>query len=288
MLLRRIIAPIVALGFVVAAASADVLYFTNESAGQIEQIAPGGVVTPLVNIANPTALAYDPVNNDLYVSVEEPAVSPQFYVIDQVTLSGIITPLADRFNTIAAMTFDSHGDLFFTVGGGSIDEISSAGALTTYATGLGIPVGIVCDSSGNVYAASDSGNYIYSVLPNHQAVEIFHTPGDVSGLTISPTNVLYAASLTKIYEFTESGSGGAYATATSGDFGSLAFGSNDQLFAVNGNAVDVITDARLSQFATISGFVGQLADVVPEPRAGLIVLVAAGCAMCRRFRGRVR
>jgi hypothetical protein len=283
----RIIAPVLSLIVFAATARADVLYFTT--GGQIERISGNGTVTPLVvGLGDSAGLAYNAITNDLYVAVGQPAVAPVTYVIDQVSLSGVVTPFVGGFSgQIAAMSFDSHGDLFVTQGSGTIDEISSAGNASTYVSGLGTAVGVVCDSGGNVYAATDSGNYIDSILPIHQFIEIFHTPGDVSGLTIDPANNLYASSLTDIYKFTTSGSGGVYATASTGDFGSLAYGSNGQLFAVNGDTVDDIVGGNVSPYATISGFVGEMVDVVPEPRMGIVfVLLVAGSLGMRRAHGR--
>jgi glucose/arabinose dehydrogenase len=69
---------------------------------------------------------------------------------------------------ISHMTFDSSGNMYITnwyIQG--VDEITPAGVLSTYATGIVNPTGMAFDSSGNLYVSSETPNgFVSKVTPN--------------------------------------------------------------------------------------------------------------------------
>jgi sugar lactone lactonase YvrE len=292
MLHRRTIASLLSMLVFAAAARADVIYFTNESTGQIQQIAPNGNVSVLVGgFVSPAGLAYNPATQSLFAAVFVPPVSPEAYAIDQISLSGTVTTFTNFVSPagVPGLAFNSQGDLFASVSTGTVGEIPpSGGAATPYASGLGELLGLAFDSHGNLFAATDTGNFIDEIpAGGGSASNFFHTSGDPNGLAIDSSNNVYLASRANIYKVTPSGSGSVYATASSGNFTRLAVGSNGQLFAVNGDTVDDIVGGNVSPYATISGFVGEMVDVVPEPSMGVVlVLIGVWSVGMRRAHGR--
>jgi sugar lactone lactonase YvrE len=66
------------------------------------------------------------------------------------------------------LAFNSAGILFVAnTSGGSIDELTSGGTLSTFATGLQNPSGLAFDSAGDLFDTDFSGNAIYEFVNNH-------------------------------------------------------------------------------------------------------------------------
>ena len=120
----------------------------------IDKITPGGVVTTFASgFNNPGGLVFDSSGN-LFLADSGNGV------IDKITPSGVVSFFATAGGY--GLTIDSNGNLFLATGGVSVDEITSAGVVSTFATGMTDTNFLAFDSSGNLFVSDDSGE-IYKV-----------------------------------------------------------------------------------------------------------------------------
>jgi hypothetical protein len=287
---RRRIAVAAILCLCAAAARADIIFATDETDGSILQIAPNGLFSTLassVPLVAPTGLAFDAATNELVVGVAEQGSSPALYAIDQVGFSGSVTTLVSGLTApISGLTFDNHGNLFASIEQqGVVDEISPAGTVTPYATGLGEVLSLQFDSHGDLFVNSDTGNETYEIAPGGSVSKFFHEAGDLEGLAIDNENNVYVSSGSEIYKVTSSGSSSVFASGTALN---LYFGSSWQLFATEGDSLGMTTGGSIANYATTTGYLGAITDPstslpVPEP-AGLGILALAVCFFRRLSR----
>lgn len=158
--------------------STGVIYVTDTGNDTIRKITPDGTVTTLAGSPgvqgsvdgvgtaaefwNPSGIAFDPANGDLYVT--------EYSTIRQVAPNGTVTTLAGqslqvgevdgqgsaaRFSGPSGIVFDaSSGDLYvadFT--GSALRKVTLAGAVTTVAIGIRGPDAISVDASGDLYVS---------------------------------------------------------------------------------------------------------------------------------------
>lgn len=119
-------------------------------------------------------------------------------------------------------------------GNNSIVEISSAGAVSTFASGLDVPADLAFDSSGNLFEADEGSGKIYEFVNN--------------GGTLSTTPVLYASGLDKPYGLA---------------FGLLGLGLYVSEYG-NGDIADVAANGTVTTFASGLGGPEGLAFASPE------------------------
>lgn len=81
----------------------------------------------------------------------------------------------------SGLAFDANGYLYASSRAeGTVYRISPAGAITTYAEGMGIATGIAFDRDGNLFVGDRSGT-IFKIIPSA-------TPGEQPGSALNPHN----------------------------------------------------------------------------------------------------
>jgi sugar lactone lactonase YvrE len=117
----------------------------------------------------------------------------------------------------------------------NIYEFTPSGAKSTYASGLGDPVGLAFNSTGNLFEADSYSGNIYEFAPNGGSTTFASGLNYPYGLAFDSAGNLFEADLTGgyIYEFTP---GGVQSTFASGVYlpNSLAFDSAGNLFVGTG------------------------------------------------------
>src|SRR5215472_12707131 len=125
--------------------------------------------------------------------------------------------------------------LVSTYTGGAIYQIAPNGSVSTFASGLNFPIGMVYDSSGNLFVANTADNglgagYISKIAPNGTQ-STFASGINPHSLAFNSAGDLFAADYNSgnIYEFTP---GGVRSTFASGftDPLSLTFDTSGNLF----------------------------------------------------------
>ena len=162
----------------VAFDSSGNLFIADKANNVIRKVNPSGIITTVVfssQITSPTGVAVDGAGN-LFI--------PTGSVIRKVNPSGQLTTVAGTssggytgdggfatnatFNTISGVAVDTSGNLFIAdKNNNAIRKVNTNGIITTIvsiAGGLSAPLGIVVDSTGNLFIPS--GNVIRKVATN--------------------------------------------------------------------------------------------------------------------------
>jgi sugar lactone lactonase YvrE len=153
------------------------------------------------------------------------------------------------------LAFDSFGNLFVANtdfdNPGSIYKYTPNGNRTTFASGLGTPVGLAFNS-GSLFVADAGSGTIYKFSPTGSK-SIFATGLSPNSLTFDTTGNLFETDETgNIYKFDSNGNRTTFASGVdvNGVVG-LVFDGDGNLFVSNGNSITKITPAGSpSTFAT--------------------------------------
>jgi probable HAF family extracellular repeat protein len=151
-----------------------------------------------------------------------------------------VDSIASDYTETGGMAFDAQGNVYFASGDpssgiGSVYMIAPGGAVTTYATGLGVlPSGLAFDSHGNLFVsnnANGSNGVIYKVTPSG-TVSTFATGLPYAySMAIDSSDNLFVCNLytsTAISKITPSGSVSTFAYVGLGAAG-LGFDSGGNL-----------------------------------------------------------
>ncbi|MCC7265032.1 MAG: hypothetical protein IT369_21200, partial [Candidatus Latescibacteria bacterium] len=139
----------------VTADAAGNLYVSNYNNGQISKVTPGGVVSVFAaGLGTPDGLVIG-TGGDLFVGdrgqsriMRVPAAGGTPTVFASTAALGI--PLG--------VTGDSQGNLYVAnYSGGTLSKVSTAGVVSSFASGFTQPTGVAFDPSGNLFVSSSTG-----------------------------------------------------------------------------------------------------------------------------------
>jgi sugar lactone lactonase YvrE len=153
-----------------------VLYVTEANHQEVDRIRPGGQVTRVVDLSTlfvpppnwqgPTGITYH--HGNLYVATLGTfPVRPGTENLYELTPSGFIKIAASGLTAVLGVAFDARGRLFAletdtvagfpgpqAVGSGKVVCVNSDGTLTTVASGLTFPTGMIFGPHGNLYVSN--------------------------------------------------------------------------------------------------------------------------------------
>lgn len=142
---------------------------------------------------------------------------------------------------------------------GVISSISTAGTVTTFASGLSAPSGLAFDAVGNLFEADEGSGNIFKFTPAGVKSTFATGLNQPYGLTVSFTGEVYVSTVgpggSAIYKYSADGltratlATGATVTSPHG----MAVDRNGNLFVANSSHVDKFTPGGVqSQFGTAS------------------------------------
>ena len=97
--------------------------------------------------------------------------------IQQVTSAGVVSTFSSGTPSPTGLVLDGSGNLYESDTNGTISKISRAGVVSTFETGFGIPAGLAIDASGNLYVAEYALCQVSKITPNGN-VSVFATGSD--------------------------------------------------------------------------------------------------------------
>lgn len=211
---------------------AGMMYVANYSDGTIIQVMPGGITQTTVykGLSHPMGVYYK-APTDLFVACEGDGT------IQKITLGTRVTgyTYAAGFSMPAGITFDDAGNMYVTnMGSNSISRLDLDHSLTTFATGLNKPMGIVFtgpaglksfkvvnNGSGSIFTVDGTG-VVYSFVTglnsphfiiSDKSYNIFVTNGNSDIIEITPSKIAftYTTDLSDPYGLVMDTSGLVYA-----------------------------------------------------------------------------
>src|ERR1035437_5573895 len=108
-----------------------------------------------------------------------------------VFVKAVLTALA---SLMLPLTRASADEVYVCGYGGPLQKLSTNGIaslVTTDLSGLGGPIGLVCDNVGNVYAGEPSRSRIWRFSPDGNTFVAGFLDDSVSGLAFDTTGILY-------------------------------------------------------------------------------------------------
>lgn len=153
---------------------------------------------------------------------------------------------------IAALSIDSHGDLFaVNYDDGYIFKITPGGTQSIFTYSPPSVNSLAADSLDNLYAANDSLNEIVKITPGGSQSH-FATLGGADGLVYSSGSLFAGTSTNAIVKFASNGTESLYFSGLPYNPISLAFDAAGDLYEAdaNGNIYEVTSNSTLHPFAT--------------------------------------
>ena len=227
----RLVLPLLALGFTVKIASAQ-LYEADTSSGRILEFTPAGIESTFASdLSAPVGVALDAAGN-LFVSASGSGKIVKF------TPGAVKTTFASGLSKPWGLAFDASGNIFVSASGsGQISKFTPAGVETAFATGLNQPMGLAFDAFGNLFVGTSTGvagaGEVLKFTPS--GTESIFATGlfDPTSLAFGSGGNLYVADHddARIYRFTPRG---VKSTFASGPTFGLAFDAFGDLFSSDG------------------------------------------------------
>ncbi|HEV2453679.1 MAG TPA: hypothetical protein VGY98_05430 [Verrucomicrobiae bacterium] len=254
----------------VAGASAQNLFVSNFTTGDIYEITPGGVQSVFASGMNyPFGIAFNNAG-DLYVA--NTALDGGNGYISEITPNGTQSTFASGIDP-KALAVNGAGDVFEAdYNSGNIYEYTPSGTQSTFATGLSTPQVLAFNSAGNLFVGGGYGNgngTIIEITPSGNQSLFASGLSFPGGMAFNSAGDLFVGDETggAIYEYTPQGVQSTF-TTVNGDLNGLAFNNAGDLFAATseGPIIEITPSGSQSTFATQSGNPNGLAfQPVPEP-----------------------
>lgn len=260
-----------------ASLTAQNLYLSGGSGGDLYRFAPDGTRTTITSGLLYSGLACDNLGN-LYAASAAPAGNSIF----RFAPDGNRSTFASGLNEPNGLAFNSAGDLFEAdFGSKTIYQFTPAGVRSTFASLPNYPYGLAFDHAGNLFASTYRGSSLYKFTPGGGFTSFgsgLSNPFDVACDALGNVFVadLGGGSINdgSIYKFAPDGTRTTFASGL--DPIGLAFDNSGDLFAADYGSDTVYkyaADGTRSIFA--QGVVGHgvfwLAFQVPEPSVGAIL-----------------
>ncbi len=200
------------------------IYVANYSDGTIIQVMPGGITQTTIykGLSHPMGLYYK-APTDLFVTCEGDGT------VQRLTLGTRVTgyTYAAGFSMPAGIAFDDAGNMYVTnMGSNSISRLDLDHTLTTFATGLNKPMGIVFTgpAGGKTFKVVNNGNGTIAVIDLLGVVYPFASNLEAPKYLISDSSYnLYLTSGNTIIEvLSPSGYSITYATGLSNSYGLIS------------------------------------------------------------------
>jgi sugar lactone lactonase YvrE len=149
--------------FIAATASAQNVFVSNYSNGNIYKITPSGVQSVFASGMDfPDGLAFNSAG-DMFVANTANNSGPGY--ITEITPGGTQSTFASGIDP-HGLAFNSSGDLFqVDYDSGNIYEYTPNGVQSTFASGFDLPLSVAINSAGDLFV-SDSGGSITEITPN--------------------------------------------------------------------------------------------------------------------------
>ena len=278
----------------------DIL-ISNHGGNNVQRLQPDGTVTTLTTLpGTPTGLTFD-ANSNLYINLEGGSI----YKLDAATdtLSQIITNLPSR----EGLAYDPTSNHLFSAsfGGGTIDELTTSGALlrSISVPGLSNPVGVSVRGGTLLFTDNGTGHIFKGTTTGSTFTQIGSvSAGNGYAVDIDTSGNIYANdfNLNKTVKFTLSGSSytpSDFITGLNNPANGLSIG-DDGSFTIDeysANAIDTFnSDGSLRHHFTGIANPDELvvfapirqAGGVPEPGsvALLVGMAVGGASILRRRR----
>jgi glucose/arabinose dehydrogenase len=164
-----------------AGASAQNLFVSNYSNGDIYQITPGGTQTLFASgMANPYGLAFNSAG-DLFVGSGYGSGNG---TITEITPAGTKNVFASGLYFPTALAFNNAGDLFEAdLGSGTIYEFTG-GVQSTFAS-VSAAEGLTFNGAGNLFVSSSAGS-IVEITPKGEETTLVSDAGDLDQVAFQP------------------------------------------------------------------------------------------------------
>jgi len=139
-------------------------------------------------------LAFDSSGNLYVANRGNDAQGTDGDTVDKVTLAGVVTTFASTGERPWSDAFDSSGNLYVANHtSNTISKITPSGTVTTFASVGSDPSYLIFDSSGNLYEANETSNTISKITPSGTVTTFASVGSDPAGLAFDSSGNLYSA-----------------------------------------------------------------------------------------------
>jgi sugar lactone lactonase YvrE len=270
-----------------SSAPAQNLFVSDYSAGNVYEYTPGGVQSTFASgLDHPLGMAFDAAGN-LFVANTAQNSGDQGS-ITEISRAGQQSTFASGLDPIA-LAFNNTGNLFVAdYNSGNIYKYTG-GVQSLFASGFFIPLGLACDSSGNLFVGwGGSGASTITKITPGGVQSTFATGLSLPiGLTFDGGGNLVESDNGSghIYQFTPGGVQSTFDTVPVG-YNGLEFDSAGNLFAATGFGGSIVEYAHSGGQSTFASGMIDPADIafqpVPEPTTVALLGIGAAAIMIRR------
>ncbi|HTR42285.1 MAG TPA: PEP-CTERM sorting domain-containing protein [Pseudomonadales bacterium] len=276
-----------ALLLMAGSADAQNLFVADYNTQDIYEITPGGSQSVFASGLNyPGGIAFNSMG-DLFVANTAQNAIPAQGSITEIAPNGTQSTFVSGIDP-QVVVFNSTGDLFEAdYRSGNIYEYTPGGVRSTFASGFTTPIGLVFDSTGNLFVGSGYGNgngIITKITPGGMQSTFASGLNFPGGFAFNSAGDLFACdSGGSIYEFTPGGVRSTFASVAGPD--SLAFNNAGNLFVSThtGPIIEITPGGTESTFMSETGItVGLAFQPVPEPSTVALIGLGVGALIIRR------
>ena len=277
--------------FLAAAASAQNLLVSTYGGQSIDQITPGGTVSPFLTtgLSYPDAMVFDSAG-DLFIGSTANNNGETGY-ITKITPGGTTTTFASGIDP-HGLAFNGANLFAVDYRSGNIYEYTPGGAQSTFLTGLPNPIQLAFNNSGDLYVTAGYGNgagFIDEIMPGG-GTNLFATGLSFpNGIAINKAGDVFVSSQTSgtILEYTPGGVQSTFITLPTTQVNGLTFNGAGDLFAAasSGAIYEITPGGAESTYASISPTGADQLVFQPVPEPSTLALLAVGAsAMVLRLR----